>query len=85
MDKNPRQSETYLEPSRTSNMKPFSDLFECIQTFTNFEKRSILGVSQGIYATGKSKEKLGALLFISQKISTAISADFFGERLLIAN
>ena len=58
-------------------MEPFANIVECIQPMTIFAKHSILAVSQGRYASGKTKEKLGALLFISQKIKTAISADFF--------
>ena len=58
-------------------MKSFANLVECIQPLTIFAKHSILGVSKGRCALGKSKEKLSALLFISQKIRTAISANFF--------
>ena len=58
-------------------MEPFANIVECIQPMTISAKHSILAVSQGRYASGKTKEKLGASLFISQKIKTAISADFF--------
>ena len=43
-------------------------LFECIQPLTFFAKHSILGVSKGWCASGKSKEKLGALLFFFTKM-----------------
>ena len=62
-------------------MEPFANIVECIQPMTIFAKHSILAVSQGRYASGKTKEKLGAFLFISQKIKTAISADFFHFKL----
>ena len=57
-------------------MKLFANLVDCIQLLTIFAKHSILGVSQGRCASGKTKEKLGELSFISQKIRAAISADF---------
>ena len=71
------QSETYSEPSKITKMEPFAYFVECFLPLTIFAKHSISGVSQGRYASGKSNEKLGALLFISQKIKTAISAVFF--------
>ena len=40
-----------------------------------FWKHFLVGASKGKCASGKSKEKLGALLFISEQIRTAISAD----------
>ena len=58
-------------------MEPFANLVESIQPLTIFEKYSILGVSQGRCVSGKSKEKLGVLLFISQNIRAATSVDFF--------
>ena len=57
-------------------MEPFANLVECTRPLTIFAKHSRLGVSKGRCADGKSKEKLGVLLFISQKIRTAIFADF---------
>ena len=48
-------------------MEPFANIVEYIQPLTLFAKHSILGVSQGRCASGKTKEKLGALSFISQK------------------
>ena len=75
--KNPRYSETYSEPSKTSNIEPFPNLVECIQPLTIFAKHSILGALKGRYVSGKSKEKFGGFLIISQKVRTAISADFF--------
>ena len=77
IEKLTRYSETYSEPSKISKIEAFANLVECILSLTIFAKYSILGVSQGRCASGKSKEKLGALLFISQKIRTTISADFF--------
>ena len=58
-------------------MELLANIVECIQPLTIFAKHSILGVSQGRPASGKSEEKHGALLFVSQKIRTAICADFF--------
>ena len=58
-------------------MELFVNIVDCIQPLCVFAKHSILGVSQGICVSVKPKEKLGALSFISQKIRTAISADFF--------
>ena len=57
-------------------MELFANIVDCIQPLTIFAKHSILGVSQGRCASGKTKEKLNALSFISQKIRTAISVDF---------
>ena len=48
-------------------MELFADIFDYIQPLTIFAKHSILGVSHGRCASGKTKERLGALLFISQK------------------
>ena len=67
----------YSEPSKTSKVELFANIVDCIQPLNSFAKHSILGVSQGRCASGKTKEKLGALSFISQEIRTAISADFF--------
>ena len=68
--------ETHWKPSKTSKMELFGNIVDCIQPLTIFAKHSILGVSQDRCASGKTKEKLGALSFISQKMRTAISADF---------
>ena len=57
-------------------MESFANTVEHIQPLTIFAKHSILGVSQGRCASGKTKEKLGALSFISEKIRAAISVDF---------
>ena len=46
-------------------MEPFANLVEYIQPLTIFAKLAILGVSKSRCASGKSKEKLIALLFIS--------------------
>ena len=75
----------YSELSKTSKMELFGNILDYIQPLTIFAKHSILGVSQSRCSSGKSKEKLGALLFISQNIRTAISANFVGETFLIAN
>ena len=75
--KTPRQLEMYSEPSKASKIELFTNIVDCIQLLTIFAKHSILGVSQVRYASGKTKEKLTALSFNSQKIRTAISADFF--------
>ena len=48
-------------------MELFANIFDYIQPLTIFAKHSILGVSRGRCVTGKTKEKLGALSFISQK------------------
>ena len=64
------------ELSQTSTMELFAIIVDCIQPLTIFAKDSILSVLQGRCASGKTKEKLGALSFISQKIRTAISEDF---------
>ena len=57
-------------------MKLFAIIVDYIPSLTIFAKHSILVVSQGRCASGKTKEKLGALSFILQKIRTAISVDF---------
>ena len=57
-------------------MKIFAIIVDYIQSLAIFTKHYTLGVSQGRCASGKTKEKLGALSFISQKIRTAISVDF---------
>ena len=57
-------------------MELFTNIVDSIQSLTIYAKHSILGVPQGRCNSGKSKEKLGALSFISQKIATAISAGF---------
>ena len=48
-------------------MESFANTVEHIQPLTIFAKHSILGVSQGRCASVKTKEKLDALSFISQK------------------
>ena len=56
-------------------MKLFAILVDCIKPLTIFAKRPILGNLQGYeYACNKNPR---ALSFISQKIRTAISADWF--------
>ena len=67
----------YSEHSKTFKMDLFANIVACIQPFTIFTKHFILGVSQGRCVSGKTKEKLGTLSFISRKIRTAIFADFF--------
>ena len=57
-------------------MEIFANIVDYIQPLTIFVKHSMLGASQGRCGSVKTKEKLGALSFISQKIRTAISADF---------
>ena len=58
-------------------MKIFPNIVDYIQPLTIFANLSILGASQGRCTSGKTKEKLGGLSFISQKkIRAAISADF---------
>ena len=57
----------YSELSKTSKMELFGNILDYIQPLTIFAKHSILGVSQSRCTPGKSKEKLGALSFISQK------------------
>ena len=53
-------------------------IVDCIQTLVIFAKHFILSVSQGYeIASDKTKENPAALLFISQKIRTAVSANFF--------
>ena len=52
-------------------MEIFANTVDCI-----FAKHSILSVSQGRCASGKTKEKVGALSFFLQNIRTSISADF---------
>ena len=53
----------YSEPSKTSKVELFANIVDCIQPLNSFAKHSILGVSQGRCASGKTKEKLGALSF----------------------
>ena len=48
-------------------MERFANTVDYNRPLTIFTKHSILGVSQGRYASGKTKEKLGALSFVSQK------------------
>ena len=75
-----------------SNMELFEKKVDFIQSLTIFAKTSVLGVSQGYeYASDNTKQKPGALPFISQKIRTAVSTDFIftllpcNETLLITN
>ena len=59
-------------------MELFPKIVDCIQSLTILAKHFILGVSQGCeYASDKTKKNPAALSLISQKIWTAISADFF--------
>ena len=49
-----------------------------IQSQTIFGKHFMLDLSQGYeYAFGEAKQNPGALSLIPQKISTAVSANFF--------
>ena len=58
-------------------MKLFAIIVDRIQSLTVFAKHYILGVSQGYeYASDKSKQNPGVLSLISQKIRTAVSANF---------
>ena len=56
-------------------MECSANIVDSIKLLTIFAKYSILGVSQG--TTDKTKQKLGALSFISQKNRTTVSIDFF--------
>ena len=56
-------------------MECSANIVDSIKLLTIFAKYSILGVSQG--TTDKTKQKLGALSFISQKNRTTVSTDFF--------
>ena len=68
----------YSEPSETSNMDLFTKIVDCIQLLTIFTKHFMLFVLQGYeYASNKTQQNPGVLSFISQKIRTAISANFF--------
>ena len=58
-------------------MELFPNIFDCIHPLTNFAKHSILGFSQSKSASDKTKQKLGALSFISQENRITISAVFF--------
>ena len=58
-------------------MELFANIVDFIQPLNIFAKHSILHVSQGKFASNKTKQNLGALSFISQKIRTAIAASFF--------
>ena len=67
----------YSEPSKTSKMELFAKIVNCIQPLAIFGKHFILGISQGYkYTSNKTKQKLGALSLISQKVRTAIPANF---------
>ena len=63
--KNPYITRDVYELSKTSKMELFPNIVDYIQPLTIFTKHSILGVLQGRCASGKTKEKLGVLLFIS--------------------
>ena len=64
-----RKSETYSEPSETSKMELFGKIVDYIST--------VLGASQGCeYASHKTKQNPSAMSFLSQKIRTAVSANF---------
>ena len=56
-------------------MERSANIVDSIKLLTIFAKYSILGVSQG--TSDKTKQKLGALSFISQKNMTTVSTDFF--------
>ena len=56
-------------------MECSANIVDSIKLLTIFAKYSILGVSQG--TSDKTKQKLGALSFISQKNRTTVSTDFF--------
>ena len=58
-------------------MELFANIVDRIQPSTFFAKHSTLGVLQGKCASDKTKQKRGALSFISQKNRTTISAKFF--------
>ena len=58
-------------------MELFANVVYYILQLTISAKRSMLGVSQGKCTSDKTKQKLGAFPFISQKSRTVISADFF--------
>ena len=58
-------------------MELFPKIVDCIQPLTIFAKDFLLGLSQGYkYASDKTKQNPGALSLISQKVRTAISANF---------
>ena len=59
-------------------------IVDCIQPLTIFAKHFILGVSQGYeYVSDKTKQNPDALSLISQKIWTAISANFTAQKIKI--
>ena len=67
----------YSGPREASKMALSAKIVDCIQPLTIFAKHFLLGASQGFEnASDKTKENTGALPFISQKITTAISANF---------
>ena len=70
--------ETYPEPSQTFEMELSAKAVDDIQSLTIFTKSFILDLSQGSeYASENNKQNSGAIVFISQKIKSSISADFF--------
>ena len=59
-------------------MELFTKIVDCIQPLTIFTKHFMLFFLQGYeYASNKTQQNPGVLSFISQKIRTAISANFF--------
>ena len=58
-------------------MELFGNIVDCIQPLTILVKHVIVGVLQCYeYASDKPKQNPGALLFISQTIRAATSANF---------
>ena len=73
----------YSEPSVTSKMELFVKIVYYIQPLTFFTEHFMLFVLKGYeYASDKTKQKSGALSFISQNIRTEISAIFFLNSIL---
>ena len=59
-------------------MELFAKIVGCTQPLRIFAKHFTLGVSQSYeYVSDKAKQNLEVLSLISQKIRTAISANFF--------
>ena len=59
-------------------MELFVKIVDCIQLLTIFGKHFILFISQGYeYASDKTKQNLGVVSFILQKIGIAISVNYF--------
>ena len=57
-------------------MELFANIVDFIHPLNIFAKHSILHVSHDKFASNNTKQKLGAFSFISQKIRTAIAANF---------